>query len=436
MEIEFQRYITRNNIIPKGSKLLLAVSGGVDSMVMLTLFQRWSAYHIAVAHANFQLRGREADLDEQMVRTYCEKHGIMFHTSRFETAHHARKHHLSLQMAARELRYQWFEALIEEFGYQLVCTAHHADDDIENLLLTLTRTGYARLIPENNDYIVRPLLTFHRQQILAFAEQHHISWREDSSNEEDYYQRNYIRHHVIPRLREINPSLDKAAYRWKMEREWLNHKIQEELHAISTTEENKTVINPSGIIKLKNEPFLAHALLSGLGFNATQVDDVLKASPGSKVYSQSYQVHIYADQWVIVPVGLGNTFEIEINRSVLEAGALDFPGGHLIVGQTTERQFPSDPWKALMDDSAVKWPLILRTAKPGDTMQPLGMKGTKKISDILIDSKIRQPDKYKHVVLEDADGECIWLSGLRLSDKVKIAAGTSRIITFEVSYKH
>jgi tRNA(Ile)-lysidine synthase len=208
MLTKFQHHIELNFPYLKEKKLLLAVSGGLDSMVLMHLFQELN-YSIGIAHCNFQLRGKESDADENFVKLQAEKFQIPIFSTRFETEKFANTNKLSIQLAARKLRYDWFYQLLEEENYDYLLTAHHLDDQLETFLINLSRgTGIEGLtgIPATNDKIMRPLLPFSREEILAFAEENSLSWREDSSNASTKYLRNKIRHEVIPILKTLNPN--------------------------------------------------------------------------------------------------------------------------------------------------------------------------------------------------------------------------------------
>ena len=210
MVSEFKKFISENNLIKPGDKILLAVSGGIDSMVMTHLFQSLD-YKIGIAHCNFSLRGRESDKDQEMVSLYASEHNIPFYSTRFETKAFAKKNKLSVQMAARDLRYKWFEEIRTKHGYDSIAVAHNLNDNIETLLINLTRgtglTGMTGMRPVSNR-IIRPLLFATRQEIMSFQIRHKIAFREDKSNADTKYTRNKIRHLIIPVLKEINPSIE------------------------------------------------------------------------------------------------------------------------------------------------------------------------------------------------------------------------------------
>ncbi|MCB0490581.1 MAG: tRNA lysidine(34) synthetase TilS, partial [Cyclobacteriaceae bacterium] len=206
------RYIERHQLCNKSQSVLLAVSGGLDSMVMLDLFQS-AGFRIGVAHCNFQLRDIDSEQDEKFVEARCKSLNIPFYSKRFDTNNYAAEHKLSTQVAARNLRYAWFNQLCDEEGFECIATAHHANDNLETILLHLTRgTGISGVagIPLRAGRVIRPLLGFTRDELLAYTVENKIEWREDRSNDTDDYDRNFIRHNILPQLRSLNPSLDES----------------------------------------------------------------------------------------------------------------------------------------------------------------------------------------------------------------------------------
>jgi tRNA(Ile)-lysidine synthase len=429
---EFDQFVKTNALCSRQDPLLLAVSGGLDSMVMFHLFLR-AGFRISVAHANFQLRGQESDGDEAFVRDTCLRNEIPFFSHRFETVDFARVNRLSIQMAARELRYQWFGQLVVNHGLTKIATAHHRGDFVETVLLNLVHhqslkglTG----IPIQNQTIIRPLLFASRNQLEAYAAETEVAWREDESNSTLHYERNKIRHGVIPVLKEINPSLEETIYevgkRALGEMELVQRGLESWMREYVRTEGETQVISKMGLFAVQHPASILATLLEPIGFHYDQCESIVQSlggQPGKVFYSDSFQAVIDRKDLLVEPmVALPNYLQISRQESEVLNGSL-----RLSISTQSTQTIESDSRKAFLDADKLHYPLIWRPWREGDSFHPLGMEQRKKVSDFLVDQKVSRIDKGKITVLESA-GEIIWLVGYRIDHRVRITAETKSVL--------
>jgi len=430
MKDEFLKHLSLKKLCTDKDKILLAVSGGIDSMVMLQLFQS-STFHISVAHANFQLRGNESDGDEQFVKDYCAQHAIQFFSERFSTTQYASENSLSTQMAARELRYSWFEQLLHENHFDFVATAHHLNDSIETSLLSFARgssiEGFDGIAVKYGK-IIRPLLFATRDQITHYAHQNKIVWREDSSNASDDYQRNFIRHKVVPLLQELNSSLENS-FKDSIEKisganELTAIGVEAWREKFEQKKYNQTLLSKTGFDNSQNPAGLLWNLVKQFGFNLDQCEQIITAlhgQPGKHFASHDYELTIDREHLIISKrENIEMEVQIEENQHEVQFGNLT-----LTIQETAKIEISKDPFIANLDASKIKFPLVWRKWKPGDSFHPLGMEGKKKLSDFFIDQKISLVDKEKITVLESGN-EIVWVIGHRIDDRYKISQGFSK----------
>jgi tRNA(Ile)-lysidine synthase len=425
-------HIDRYHLCKTTDKIVLAVSGGVDSMVMLDLFKK-SSFNIGVAHCNFQLRGEEANQDEQLVKDTCTKLNIPWFTTRFETARYATEHGLSTQMAARNLRYDFFEEIARKENYQLIATAHNLNDVFETVLLNLTKgTGFEGLtgIPVMNGKIIRPLLFADRKMIEAYAHENKIVWREDASNSSDDYQRNFIRNKVVPSLREINPNLE-ATFRQTLERVRASSHITKK-YIDDFKLKNVSAKGPEShisIVAIQHEPFAAvilWELVKDYGFNFNQCKDIVDDhAPGRKFLSADFELVVDREQYIIHSRLKGQIADVLIDTEhhVVNNGM----GSLSIDKRNGTPEIVNDDNVAFLDAEELSFPLLWRKWKNGDAFQPLGMAGEKKVSDFLIDRKVPLHDK-ENVTVVESGGKIIWVVGFRVSDSCKITEKTKQVL--------
>ncbi len=430
---QFLNHINENSkLVGSNQKILLAVSGGMDSMVMLDIF-RQSSYRIAVAHCNFQLRGKESDEDEKFVKQVCDRFGIAFYTKRFSTTGYAVERKVSIQMAARDLRYSWFDELMNEEGMDLLATAHHLNDDLETVLLNLVRgTGFDGLIgiPVSNRNVVRPLLTFSKKEIEKYAKDHAIDWREDASNQTSDYDRNFIRHQVIPQLRKLNPSLEDGFLTTKERLVGVKDLVSDQIAYLKSrwVEGNSTgtSINIPGLLSTSSPAVVLWYFIKTFGFSFDQCKAiVVPHETGRSFYSKSFRVTIDREH-IIVTEGRPSSHEsvqIESGQQIVHLGNTS-----LSIELTEDiPAIEKDPTIAMLDADVLEFPLCWRNWGNGDQFVPLGMRQHKKVSDFLIDQKVSLPEKEGVTVLLSG-GKICWVVGHRISDLFKITDHTQRAI--------
>ena len=436
MKTKFLKHI-EGLCLPETEKFLLAISGGLDSMVMLHLFQS-QKLSFEVAHMNFQLRGNASDEDEQFVRNWCGKHKIAFHSKRVDTNKYATENKLSTQMAARELRYDWFDELLSIVKADYVCTAHHLNDSIETVLINLARgTGIEGMtgIPVKSKNRLRPLLFASRQQIEEYAAEHSIAWREDSSNATDDYQRNLIRHQVVPILKRINPSLEEtfkeSVNKIEGELALLKNKIEAWKNDYWAIEIDAIKIKKTGFNSHESGALLWHGI-KDFGFNYSTCQDIidsLHGQSGKQFLSDSHKLVIDRD-YIIITVLNNNLTEVLIGEKQL---SVEHGLWRLSVKHGSRFKLPANQQEASFDQTKLTYPLTWRTWRAGDYFYPLGMTHRKKISDFLIDSKISVGEKDSVTVLESA-GEIAWVVGHRIDNRFKITDSTNQVITLALGH--
>ena len=449
-------------VLRNDAKLILALSGGIDSMVLADLLLQAKADFV-IAHCNFHLRAEESDGDEQFVRAYAEKNGLTLYVKHFETETYAKEHGISIEMAARDLRYAWFEELRQQLNYDCIAVAHHADDQLETFFINLLRgagiRGLKGMQPVNG-HIIRPLLQTSRAEIQQYAEEHHLQWREDHTNAETLYLRNKIRHELLPVIDSISQegrasilkSISHLASENELYRELVNEKLSQLLSneasdlslrgaelsgAEFTTSEAwwwqpSTTGNCLGSTRLlrsflpRNDvpddglspdpsgQFPSEQLLfewlRDYGFNTDQVHFIHEAiktgQPGTSFFSPTHRVTIERDGLELTPICQQVNINIELSYQMLER----------------DEQFQIDPSPkvAQLDYDKLTFPLQLRKWQAGDRFHPLGMKGSKLLSDFFVDQKMTTRQKEECCVLATADDQIVWVVGRRIDERYKV----------------
>lgn len=425
---EFKNNILSNSLFLKNQKLLVAFSGGIDSVVMIKLLMA-ADYSIELAHCNFNLRGKDSDTDEAFCKDFAKKNKLVIHTKQFDTKSYMKIKKLSIQMAARELRYTWFKDLVKHHKYDFVLTAHHANDNIETLLVNLIRgTGINGLtgIPPKQNYLVRPLLFASKNDILDYAQKNKLTFRHDSSNDEVKYIRNFLRHKVIPGLKRLNPSLEHTFnnnIRLFNEAARIVSAFETEAKTNCVTQENNELrISIQKIKRQAQAGLLLHSWLSPFGFNSSQTHQLQSAltasKPGRFFLSDSHQLLIDRDFIIVMPIEPESSeFRFTIHQISdfkkspvkLRAELLDSP------------EIISDKKTALLDYKKIHFPLVLRNWEKGDKFVPLGMKSHKKISDFLTGIKMPLFEKNKVRVIANSNNEIIWIIGHRIDNRYKLS---------------
>jgi tRNA(Ile)-lysidine synthase len=443
---QFRDFIKQQNLFSTKDKLLLAVSGGVDSVVLCELCKQ-AGYDFIMAHCNFQLRGEESERDEQFVRELGKKYGIEVVVKKFDTKKFAAEKKISTQEAARELRYGWFAELVRSresgVGSQYttyLLTAHHADDNNETVLMNFFRgTGLHGLtgIPVSAGYIRRPLLGFSKDELIVFANENKLEFVEDSSNQSSKYTRNYFRNEIIPAIGKVYPqvkdNLQDNISRFKEIEKLYQFSVGELKKRICKQRGNEVHVPVKQLMAFNNRA-LIYEIISPYGFNEKQVDEVVKlADSDSGKYIQSpaaiYRIIRHRHWFIISPVQATEAENIIIEKEDRE---IIFSEGKLRIEITSNQQPATSNNTACLDLKEISFPLLLRKWKTGDYFYPLGMKKKKKLSRFFIDQKLSKTEKEKLWVLE-SNQRIIWVAGHRIDDRFKITEKTKLVLQFSLS---
>ena len=445
----FQKQWQQNfcHLSPKNCRFLLTVSGGVDSVVLVDLMDK-AGFPYQIAHCNFQLRGEESERDEKFVRSLGEKYGKEILVKRFETNQYALENKISIQEAARDLRYEWFGEIIKSWKStnddsshlinSFIVTAHHADDNIETMLMHFFRgtgiggmTGIQSELKERK--LIRPLLAIRKSELLAYADANRLSFVEDSSNASDKYTRNFFRNQLLPQIKEVYPQVEdnllKNIGRFQDIAELYGQSVQAHLHKLLAYKGNEIHIP---ILKWKKtHPIhtITWELIKPYGFHANQTDEVIKLMDGENGAYQASSSHriIKNRNWMIISPNKTETAD----HIVIEAGEtkIAFEIGNLQLIPLTKEQVMISTLQseASLDLTTLSFPLLLRKYKTGDYFYPLGMQKKKKISKFLIDLKLSKTEKEKIWVLE-SNKKIIWVVGYRIDNRFKITDNSKQIL--------
>nr|WP_249414478.1 tRNA lysidine(34) synthetase TilS [Marinifilum caeruleilacunae] len=418
---------------------MVAVSGGVDSVVLLHLLLKMEV-NCAISHCNFHLRGEESNGDFEFVKQLAQSYSIPFFSKDFDTKAYADQNKISIEMAARELRYEWFNQICEQENYQYIAVGHHADDVAETVLINLLRgTGIHGLtgIKSKLGKVIRPLLPFSRKELLAYAELEQIEYREDSSNIETDFVRNKIRHQVIPVLEEINPSIRKTmsenVQRFKEVERIYNDVIDENRLHLIFKREDQFLISIARLKELPSPSSHLFEILSPYGFHHRDVRMITKSLDsisGKRFFSSTHQ--LLRDRKYLI---LSELSESDCKEYLLEEkmGLIEFPIEMEASTYSKEADFtfPSNTKIACLDYDKLHFPLKVRRWQKGDSFRPIGMKGSKKVSDFFIDQKFSLQDKENAWLLLSGD-QIVWVLGHRLDDRFKITDATRKIYRLEL----
>ena len=437
LEQRLRDHIEENFSFLKNKKLLIGGSGGLDSTVCINLFHKLN-YSIHVAHCNFKLRHDDSDKDEIFVRELSEKLKIPFYTKNFNTEAYCLENKISTQIAARELRYTWFDELLKDRGINYLITAHHLDDSLETFLINLSRgTGLDGLtgIPAINGNILRPLLPFTRVELEQYAEKQKLSWREDLSNEQLKYIRNKIRHKIIPVLKQVNPnimmSFAKTSKHLNESKQIVEDRIKSIEKDVWSTDNDLKKLNIEKIINLSKPKAYLFNLLKNYGFTEwDNVFDLLNAQSGKTVRSNSHQLLKDRKYLILSEVLPKEENElIIINKSDQNVKTKNL---HLNISITKKKSFDRGSRDTiLVDKNLLNFPLIVRRWEKGDYFYPIGMQGKKKLSKYFKDEKISVLEKKNIWLLCTHDNDIVWVIGRRLDDRFKITEKTVEILKIE-----
>lgn len=439
MEKRVEGYIRKEGLLSREGLHIVALSGGADSVALLLILQRLG-YRIEAAHCNFHLRGEESNRDEQFVKSLCSKFQIPLHLIHFETDEYASLHQVSIEMAARALRYHYFEQLRQDINAETVCVAHHQDDAVETLLMNLMRGsgihGLTGIRPKNG-YIVRPLLCLNRQDVELYLQETGQTYVDDSTNFVDDVVRNKVRLNVLPLLKTINPNASEHLYKtasYLREAEKIVNEaiFQQKAQLIKNNlEAQSETVFKADLQKLPSLSFFLHEWLSPYGFNAAQTAEILsrmEGESGREFLTESHELIIDRYTLVLIPrqtpmkslkipeTGLYRyddcfRFEFKIIKDVIISKSSDC---------------------ATIDSAMVKFPLVVRPVQTGDKFVPFGMTGHKLVSDYLTDQKTDVVTKRRQLVVTDSEGHILWLVGQRIDNRYRITDQTTTVLSIAI----
>ena len=423
-----------------GALLLVALSGGPDSVALLRMLID-KGYKVEAAHCNFHLRGEESDRDEAFCKTLCEKLGVKLHMAHFDTKGFAKLRGISIEMAARDLRYRWFAQLAQDTNAVGVCIAHHSDDQVETILLNLLRgTGLKGLLGmrHQNGIFLRPLLNMSRKDILEYLKRIGQDYVTDSTNLEDDVQRNKLRLDVIPMLEKVTPAARQNILRMADNLGDIEKVVEQSLNEALEKIKRKCVSGEAysmeAIRGYASPRLLLWNILSPLGFNRAQTEEILSSTQGGKTWAKKSHVAVVSnDKLFVYPSETWN--EPLPTLRVPEEGLYGLAGRKLRVSLSTASNCPEpskDRLIATLDADGIAFPLTVRPAGEGDRLSPYGMRGSKLIADYMKDKKTEPMERHRQLVVTTATNEIIWLVGRTIDDRHKIRENTKRVITLKI----
>ena len=428
---EFIKYCKKEKLFSEDDKILLAVSGGIDSVVMAELFFL-AEYDFGIAHCNFKLRGKDSDKDEKFVKNLATKFKVPFFIKRFDTYKYSDENKISIQMAARELRYYWFTELLEKEDYKYTATAHHRDDSIETFFINLIRgtgiSGLHGILPKQGN-LIRPLLFAGRDEIEVFKKENKIKFREDKSNLSDKYLRNKIRHKLIPVIKEIEPEIEKVMQknisRFSETENIYFKEIEKREKKIVKKETGKIIISIDELRKLKSLKTYLYEFLLPFNFTFSDVENItisLEGISGKQFYSPTHRLLKDRNNLIIAPLSENEIQEFFIEKT--DKGILSPLRLKIKIEKNIE--LSSDKNIACLDYSKLEFPLILRKWKRGDVFVPFGMTGKKKLSDFFIDQKLSIIQKEQIWLLCSGEN-IVWIVGHRIDNRYRITKNTKQV---------
>lgn len=430
---KFESNILKNQVFSKKHSLLLAISGGIDSVVLAHLLKK-TGFNFSLAHCNFKLRGKDSDADEAFCKTLAKELDLKFYCQAFDVEAYCKKNKVSVQMAARDLRYDWFEELIKENKFDFLVTAHHANDVVETIFINLLRgTGIKGLkgISEKKGNIVRPLLNFTKEEINTFAKKEKINYRTDKSNLEAKYERNFLRLEVLPKLKKLHPNLEQTflnnVSNFKEEAEIVNEFLTEKTKQLVSKKGTQLIIDKVKLKKEKHLKTLLHHILEPFGFTLSQINDlrtnlVENGETGKLFFTSSFTLTIDRALILIKP-GVDKTSE------TIQLNSLNDLKSSKFIKLSEIKEFKSiEKNELVIEKNKLIFPLTIRQKKTGDKFRPFGMKGFKLVSDFLKDQKLNAFEKDNCRLLENGNGDIVWVMGHRSDDRYKIASKKNNLL--------
>ena len=420
-------YIRKHKLLSLSNLYIVALSGGADSVALLLLLDEMG-YKVHALHCNFHLRGEESDRDERFCEDLCLKKNIPFHRIHFDTLMYAETHKMSVEMAARELRYRYFEQLRKDIGAEGICVAHHQDDTVETVLLNLVRgTGLRGLtgIQPRNGAILRPLLCVTRTEIEAYLATKQQDYVTDSTNLETDFVRNKIRLQVVPLLRQLNPAVSENIVRTA---EHLTE-AQKVLDAVVDTYKGSNQLDLCALQQVGSAEYIVFEWLKQYGFNGSQVQQVISAETGSIFSSPTgYEVLKDRDRLLVEPTIMAFT-----PIRIPEEGTYVLPDDRRLNVRRSNPFVSKDSHEATLDARQVRFPLTVRRVEEGDWMIPYGMTGRKLLSDLMTDLKMSLFDRRRQLVVVDAQGVVVWAIGLRTDHRCRVTDATQEVIAIKIN---
>ncbi len=435
MQNKFLNFISDNKLCNKDSKILLGLSGGIDSICLFHLLKN-SGFNMSVAHCNFNLRGDEANGDEEFVTHIVKTNNIPFYSINFDTKKYAKENGISIQMAARDLRYNWFEKIRLENNFDYIAIAHNMDDVVETFIINLTRgTGIKGLtgIKAKSNNIIRPLLFASRKEITSFCSQKNYLFREDSSNISTKYSRNKIRHNIIPSFEEINinfkNTIIETISRLSQVEDIYLSKIENTKNEIISSSEDKIYLSVEKLLKLSSIETYLHEFLSPYNFNTQQISNIILSlnNTSGKIFESSTHNLLRDRKFLIIEKNTEHKFsKAYIDK---DENNIFSPIKLSLNSYSKEKdfKFSEELNTAYLDADKIEYPLIVRKWQQGDYFMPLGMNNLKKVSDFFIDNKLSLYDKENTWILESSN-KIVWIINMRIDDRFKITKKTKTIL--------
>jgi tRNA(Ile)-lysidine synthase len=437
---KFEWHVNRKRFFSPDTKYLLAFSSGVDSVVLAHLLIKYGV-NFSIAHCNFNLREKDSQEDADFAKQFAEQKNIPFHYQSFDTIAHLKLNHSSVQITARKLRYTWFRELVQEKAYSKVLTAHHASDNVETFLINALRgsgiKGF-KGISEQTTELLRPLLCFTKNEILEYATANKLHYRDDKSNYQIKYERNYLRSKIVPLLKNINPSLENTFYANSRHLEesinMANEYIETRVKEIVKHEADDIIIDKQQVLDEKYKSSIVFAILHPFGYNGHQLEQLLEAiqqpNNSGKTFLSSTHITLIDRLTIIIrPQKKEAVVDKHYFHSLEELKR--FPELSLYIEGTTHFDF-SNANQLAIDLERLLFPLCIRKKQTGDKFMPFGMKQFKKLSDFFINSKLTEFEKEQVWILENGNGDIIWVMGYRSDERYRIRGNELHLYKMEL----